>query len=168
VKGPYQKICVSCGREFLARIKTQIKCGSSCSYYRRKSAKTVSCVGCGKEFASGRSDRKTCGNHECALYRRRARYPHVTGVSWEQYQEMLRRQDGRCAICLRNESVIDPRSKAIKSLCIDHDHVSSLVRGLLCMRCNRAVGLLRDDPNTAMAMSFYLDRSAKEKIEEHW
>jgi hypothetical protein len=60
------------------------------------------------------------------------------GISWSDYEEMYERQEGRCAICKKEE---DDRS-----LAIDHCHTTGKVRGLLCGSCNRALGLLKDDP----------------------
>jgi hypothetical protein len=56
-----------------------------------------------------------------------------------QYDQMLDRQGGGCAICG------DP-ARADSSLHVDHDHGSGEIRGLLCMRCNNAIGLLKEDP----------------------
>lgn len=61
------------------------------------------------------------------------------GLTEEQYQEMFDRQNGRCAICGRveNES---------KRLHVDHVHGSNELRGLLCGKCNRGIGMFNDDP----------------------
>jgi len=56
----------------------------------------------------------------------------------EQYNEMLKAQNGTCALCDRTES--SPN----KSLCIDHDHITGKIRGLLCDNHNRAMGLFKD------------------------
>lgn len=66
----------------------------------------------------------------------------------EQYDAMLSEQAGRCAICQDRP----PR------LYIDHDHATGEVRGLLCNRCNVALGFLRDSPEAAIAAAMYLSR----------
>ena len=59
------------------------------------------------------------------------------GITVAQYNKMLKRQHGRCAICKR-----PPRSR---HLSVDHDHISGRIRGLLDYRCNRfIVGRHRD------------------------
>jgi hypothetical protein len=81
------------------------------------------------------------------------------GVTLEQYERMLTEQDGRCAICGRVEAYSDGRR-----WCVDHDHsccpgdrsCGKCVRGLLCHRCNFAIGLLNDDPEVAYAVAKYL------------
>jgi hypothetical protein len=66
---------------------------------------------------------------------------------------MIIRQRDRCAICSRTQPYSDGRS-----WCIDHDHVTGQVRGLLCSDCNRAIGLLRDDPKTLRSAVQYVER----------
>lgn len=66
---------------------------------------------------------------------RYARILRVYGITRDQYQSL---DLGHCPICLRDWSD-DVRP------CVDHDHVSGEVRGLLCIFCNRyRVGRLRD------------------------
>jgi hypothetical protein len=50
------------------------------------------------------------------------------GITLKQYDRMLKRQGGKCAIC-RNP----PKTMRLAT---DHDHTTKRVRGLLCMRCN--------------------------------
>ena len=57
------------------------------------------------------------------------------GITMSQYDEMLERQSGKCAICER-----PPPSNT--RLAVDHNHQSGEIRGLLCGRCNRFVGQL--------------------------
>lgn len=61
------------------------------------------------------------------------------GVTAEEYYEIHEAQGGRCYICQRANG-------SVRRLAIDHDHVTGLVRGLLCKPCNRNVlGHARDD-----------------------
>jgi len=68
------------------------------------------------------------------------------GLTPAEYVDMVRRQDGRCAICDREGL----------ELVIDHDHAEGGVRGLLCRRCNTTLGWLRDEPELADRMAEYL------------
>ena len=74
-----------------------------------------------------------------ARYIRDANLKALYGISLPQYEELLRLQDGVCAICAR-----PPRGT--RPLDVDHDHESGRVRGLLCGNCNRAIGLLDENP----------------------
>lgn len=56
------------------------------------------------------------------------------GITEDDYRRLHEAQLGLCAICLRSEDEIGER------LCVDHDHANGRVRGLLCRKCNKAVG----------------------------
>ncbi len=56
------------------------------------------------------------------------------GLLWEDYQALIAKQEGRCAIC-----------KKRRRLVVDHSHADGYVRGLLCNGCNRAIGCFDDD-----------------------
>lgn len=71
------------------------------------------------------------------------------GLSTEDYEALLVAQDGKCAIC-RDECETGRR------LCVDHDHETGRVRGLLCVRCNALIGYARDDVRTLAAAAIYL------------
>jgi hypothetical protein len=59
-------------------------------------------------------------------------------------------QDGCCAICGRPESALE------EPLEIDHDEKTGVVRGLLCGRCNRAIGLFDHMPELVDWAAKYL------------
>jgi hypothetical protein len=63
------------------------------------------------------------------------------GLTWADYESMLAAQDGKCAIC--NEPGSGGRGIQ-RLLAIDHCHATGRVRGLLCHRCNGALGMVRD------------------------
>ena len=60
------------------------------------------------------------------------------GITSETYDAMLAAQGGRCAICRRKPT-------AGISLHVDHEHRTKRVRGLLCFKCNNALGDFKDD-----------------------
>ncbi len=68
-------------------------------------------------------------------------------MSIEEYDKLLSKQEGKCAIC----SGTEPTGRRFA---VDHDHQTGMVRGLLCTRCNNALGCLQDDPEL-------LDRAAQ-------
>ena len=83
------------------------------------------------------------------FYARRRRVA-LRGMSLEQFDEMLERQGGVCAICDQPESIKG------SSLSVDHCHHSGKIRGLLCRNCNSAIGKLKDDPNLIESALEYL------------
>ncbi len=72
---------------------------------------------------------------------------HRYGISLEQYELILASQNGVCAIC---------RKKPKGLLCVDHCHTTGMVRGLLCTKCNTALGFYDDDPDRTQAATDYL------------
>lgn len=70
--------------------------------------------------------------------------------------EQLAALGNRCHICdLELE-----RNKKNRP-CIDHDHDTGEVRGLLCNKCNFAIGLFRNDVGLLMKAMVYLSKNAE-------
>ncbi len=67
------------------------------------------------------------------------------GITLVQYNEMVKKQSGKCAIC-ENEC----------KLHVDHCHVTGVVRGLLCNGCNRAIGFFNDEPRKLLKAVSYI------------
>ena len=83
---------------------------------------------------------------------------HKYGIGLAQYETMLERQSGACAICKRAERSRDRRTGNVCRLSVDHCHTTGEVRGLLCKNCNAAIGLLEHDPDLLDAARGYLRR----------
>jgi hypothetical protein len=79
------------------------------------------------------------------------------GITPEDYQRLHDEQRGLCASCGQPEIDIDARSKQVRYLAIDHCHATGKVRGLLCRRCNTALGLLGDDVTGVRRLLAYLE-----------
>lgn len=77
------------------------------------------------------------------------------GLTPETYDEHTA-QGGRCAICGNEENV--RRGTRLKRLAIDHDRHTGRLRDLLCNRCNVALGLFKDDPDTLLRAAEYIVR----------
>jgi hypothetical protein len=86
-----------------------------------------------------------------ARYIRDANLKALYGIGLPHYEELLGNQGGVCAICAR-----EPRGK--RPLEVDHDHASGEVRGLLCSNCNRAIGLLDENPELFDRAKEYIAR----------
>ena len=85
----------------------------------------------------------------CHVFQSRAgRYMLLYKITEEEYQKILTFQNGGCAICNKK-----PKNAR---LAVDHDHLTGLVRGLLCWRCNNAVGKFRDKQFLLWAAFCYL------------
>ena len=89
------------------------------------------------------------------------------GLTPDEYDSLHATQNGRCPICTRPESVLGSHGK-VKRLAVDHDSThpdaeaedrrrrKAAVRGLLCTRCNRGLGLFRHDPDGLERAAAYL------------
>jgi len=101
-------------------------------------------------------------NSDLSFYRRVAwpsKLKRLYGITVEDYNRILADQGGACALCRSTtpESGNRKYKKRVRSVFdVDHDHKTGKVRGLLCTRCNRLVGLANDDPNTARRLVEYL------------
>lgn len=76
------------------------------------------------------------------------------GIGIDTYEQMLQSQGGVCAICKGT-----PKGKI--NFCVDHDHATGAVRGLLCGTCNLAIGYLNDSQETFRNALTYLQRYAQ-------
>ena len=72
------------------------------------------------------------------------------GMTVADYDAMLARQGGRCAICRR------PPGK--RRLAVDHDHRTGRNRALLCGSCNLLIGYARENLRVLWAAIEYLHR----------
>jgi len=82
------------------------------------------------------------------------------GITKSEYMKILASQDGRCAVC-RVELVTTGNRRDVAA--VDHDHETGKVRGILCLLCNAALGLVRDDPETIKGLLRYLGYEVFEK-----
>lgn len=71
------------------------------------------------------------------------------GITILEYNSMLFKQSGVCAIC-------GNVATGGRRLSVDHDHASGNVRGLLCQNCNAGLGLFKENINSLGAAISYL------------
>ena len=86
---------------------------------------------------------------------RRAKHLKINyGMSLEDYENLLVKQDYKCAICGREDNGLSNQ----KQLYIDHCHTKGHVRGLLCYYCNTILGLSFDDTDILRKAIKYLNK----------
>lgn len=73
---------------------------------------------------------------------------------------MFDKQGGCCAICGTHQSEL------INKLCIDHNHITGAVRGLLCSKCNSALGYVNEDIKILKSVIEYLLDYTKREQQE--
>lgn len=83
------------------------------------------------------------------------------GMTVEKYNALLEKQGHRCAICRGNK--IDKGRK--RRFCVDHDHTTGIIRGLLCNRCNRVLGMIQDSPVLLRALEHYVSLNGSEQVQ---
>jgi len=116
-----QQICPVCKKTFVynhnpQRPRPRKYCSSKC--YNRLPGRT-------QEIDSHRHKLKTYG------------------LTIKDFEDLLIKQNHRCAICRRPEIAQFKGKK--KRLSVDHCHETNQVRGLLCSRCNFVIGQMTDD-----------------------
>jgi hypothetical protein len=80
------------------------------------------------------------------------------GISFEEYNEILKYQNNCCAICGK------PCEENKKMLSVDHDHKTNKIRGILCDLCNRGLGVFRDDTTILNKAIKYLESPPVSKM----
>ena len=133
---------------------TKCECGTEkvIGYSLMTSGRAKSC-GCQQypkgelspNYKHGRSQTK---EYDLELHMKRA-----YGLDFKDYERMLEEQNGVCAICIS-----PPPNNRKTRLAIDHCHKTGKVRGLLCDKCNRSIGLLKDDVSVLKSAIKYLTK----------
>ncbi len=78
------------------------------------------------------------------------------GITVEEYEALYQKQRGKCAICKAAAGGVKHGKPILLS--IDHDHETNTVRGLLCSKCNFAIGLMDDQPLRLRRAAAYLEK----------
>lgn len=137
------------------------------SFYKGKSYKDGFfnyCIKCNKERS--KTYRKLYpekGYNQCKKYRqehpekqRQFDLKRKFNITIDKYNMLLIEQNNLCAICSKSETILDKKTNQPRALAVDHCHLTGKIRGLLCAKCNTALGLLSDDLNTIDKAKEYL------------
>lgn len=116
------------------------------------------CPKCGakKPIEKFYRDRSSYNGHDwqCIVCRKRKQRKYRKNTWWasdlklkynlteNEWREFFERQDGRCAICGKHQSILSRR------LSVDHDHKTGIVRGLLCGHCNYCLSIFDNYTDT--------------------
>lgn len=141
------KICTKCEQE-----KELSK------FYKDKAQKSglrPSCIACEKKYRSENKHIKKQWQLKNRHKDRNSHYKRNYGITLDDYNELLKSQHNKCAICKSTET----KNKLTKYLVVDHCHESSKVRGLLCDKCNTALGAFDDNIDTLKEAIKYLENN---------
>jgi len=78
------------------------------------------------------------------------------GLTPEDYDRMLEAQDGLCAVCRTND--LDRLGRRMH---VDHCHNTGRVRGILCTRCNNAIGFAGESAQRLRDLATYLEEGSR-------
>jgi len=172
-KDGYNNRCRECGKKYAAQYhKQQIqkheetppdplpKLCPNCnllkpfeSFYKSNSSKTGVTSFC-KTCSSIKGKQWNKNNKEKTKQRSRIKdLKRNYGMTSQDYESMLSKQNTVCCICKANEP-----GKNRSYFTVDHCHATGKIRGLLCAKCNCALGLLNDDPKLFETAKKYLEK----------
>lgn len=131
------------------------------------------CRRCGKklplsEFYPRHNDKYMSHDPRCKRCERFRRFRRVYRLSESQFNKLLARNRGKCHIC---GAVFDVGIRKAHTLCVDHvedDDGNVYVRGLLCHKCNTAIGLLSDDPTIMVKAARYVCENGTNKRKAYY
>lgn len=103
-------------------------------------------------------ERKKSDPARFALYYRRSKIKKAYGITLIDFDALLEKQGGGCAICGKTE--FNGRGAYV-----DHDHETGEVRGILCVNCNTGMGMFKDNIENMEKAIMYLDRHNHERKE---
>lgn len=162
VSGPQKGLCLEHARH--AREGVPLR---TLDWSHEREDGSRQCRSCGtwvsQETWSSRTSSSYRNHARCNRCIRDQRMRSTFGITQDQYEELLEKQGGRCAGCGAHQG-----DQTGRSLSVDHDHeccpgsksCGDCVRGLLCVRCNVALGYLRDDVETLKNLTEYLERNS--------
>ncbi len=105
-----------------------------------------------EDFAIDKT-RKLGRQYSCKICKRKATWVSSIVKDYDlteaEYHAILDKQGMCCAVCKKKPT-------PSRRLCVDHNHLTGEVRGLLCDRCNRGIGLLGDSAEAVYAAYRYL------------
>ncbi len=125
-------------------------------YKKLETKDTKICSICGElkplfSFGVQTSGRKLSRPY-CLDCQREKQYKQHYDMTIRDYEKLLKQQNGKCPIC----STTKPGDKTKIHFCVDHDHKTGKVRGLLCHSCNTGLGRFKDNTESLIAAAVYI------------
>lgn len=159
-----KRLCTKCGEEkpLTSEFFTKDKYDPSgftyrCSICRNKSSYEWNRLNKEKVKEANlknREKRKEFYNSEEGIISsRKAHLKRTYGITIEQYNLMSENQDHKCMICGNTEM-----NNKNKVLCVDHNHKTGKIRGLLCGLCNSGLGKFRENKQFLLNTVKYLEK----------
>lgn len=154
------KVCTSCQQD---KALDQFH-----KHAARKSGVTERCKACKAAYykkwrsSGGKQWETDYRKRRQEIYRRqefRRGLRRFYNLTIEDYNARLKQQNGTCAACGKPETAKFTKTGVTKRLAVDHCHNTGRIRGLLCARCNRVLGLVADSSELLISLSAYLRKA---------
>lgn len=139
------KKCLYCDKDFLGYRDNSKYCSDTCRYAWQARNQSE------KSRLRRQTYQKKWGL-ENWKHKRNYMIKYTYGITPEQYQELLEKQNHCCAICGRHET------EFARKLAVDHDHNTSEIFGLLCQTCNHVLVGKHREPELFLKASKYLEK----------
>lgn len=149
-------ICANpiCKKEFKKHTTNNIYCCKKCS----RTAFVVS--GKKKEFdkkyyLNAKVNRK----EDFFKQRKNANLKKNFNITLEEFNQMLSNQNNLCMICRTPFNLEHNRKEMERKACVDHNHQTGKVRGLICNNCNTGLGRFKDNIELLREAIKYLEKT---------
>jgi len=134
------------------------QCGTYAGAQHHWRKKEIVCEPC-RQAVNQRNKEYRANNPE---WHQNITYKNKYNITTEEYNSMLEAQNHTCALCGRPEFVISYQTNNVLKLAVDHDHsccpgvrsCGKCVRGLLCMACNRAIGVIESSSSLEKLIAY--------------
>jgi hypothetical protein len=143
-------------------------CGTIAAYRRHLYRDEQPCEACReatriasrKEYASRSPEKHAWYMRNMAKLRRESHLRRTYGITAVEFEQLFQSQGFCCACCKST----DPKSD--QGWCIDHEHGTKIIRGILCSPCNRGIGFLGDTLEGVQKALTYLGSCTALKVEK--
>ena len=146
------KRCTKCNIEYPATLEyfytNRGRLGTKCKHCFSEYAKKYNSITAADRQEYKRKYRQT---DKSKISYRNSYLKRTFGITLDEYNVLFYQQNGKCAIC-KNESK--------RTLCVDHNHETGEIRGLLCEGCNRGIGFLKESTEILQNAIKYLNENA--------
>ena len=133
-------------------MKQCTKCGAvDFDYYKSKPERCKTCVKAGMRSYRKENSAKVAEADKARYTEKRKKTIYFSqvkkkyGLTRDEYNRILESQGGHCAICPSTERLV-----------VEHNHETGEVRGIVCNKCNTALGMADDSPTRLLDCAKYL------------
>lgn len=150
--------CLTCGKECKVNAtvaKTKKYCSRRCvinnpAFNVNRNFSSSTCAACQAEFKPTGAKQLCCTT--CVPNNSAKSRWNSYKLTQPMYEMLLSQQGNCCALCEISFSNLNS-----KEIHVDHDHTTNKIRGILCMRCNRSLGVVEYIPHFLEKVATYVN-----------